>query len=856
VILVNETHLRDGTRDPKIAGYTFHRRDRPYGPGGGVAIYVRIPLKHSVAAIPDIHHLEATGIQIVTANGPLNLFSCYNRPQSRLIERELREILGDDKPTIAAGDFNAKHVDWFCRTTNPNGRILQNFASDNEVVIEAPPQPTYYDYRLDGRPDILDIALAKNVTHQIRLTVINELDSDHIPVLMHIGNEANEPDSICYDKTDWSKFTEHNAATLGNIPRIHTEEDLERAVEWLENGIKTSIDAVTKRFSEPRTRYTIPQHIVELIRAKNRARKIARRTGYPIDRTTANRLQFEVKQALSDFRNEQWERKLDSLNVEDNSIWKMVKLLRNNRKPLPPIHGAHGMVYTDEEKAEAFADSLELQCRANFTNADLDHVENVEEQVEQIADEEPETPIPPTSPQEVLQTIRGLKNRKAPGPDNISNRALKNLPEKAVVAITEIANGIFRLRHFPARWKTANVIFIPKPGKDPKFPQNHRPISLLSSVGKVIEKLIHFRLAKVISANHTIPDEQFGFRPKHSTTDQLLRVTEYVSVGFERKHVTGIVFLDVAKAFDTVWHDGLVFKLRESNVPLAMTQLIQSFLEKRSFRAKINDTLSEPHPIEAGVPQGSVLSPLLYAAFTADIPKTRNTTLAMYADDTAIMTRSKQPRTATVYLQEAANALETWFRRWRIEVNPEKSSALLITRRYVVPEGQVRMFREDIPWKDQAKYLGVVIDKRLSFIPHVNYAAGKGKMVTGQLSPLTCRRSKMSIKNKLVLYKSVVLPTMIYASVAWGHVSETQLHKLQVIQNQFLRRAFNAPWFVRNDQLHREAKLPMLKELLLEIANKTFEKAKEHENPLVREAVDYDETGPSRCKRPKMVLNG
>ncbi|CAH1371504.1 unnamed protein product, partial [Tenebrio molitor] len=161
----------------------------------------------------------------------------------------------------------------------------------------------------------------------------------------------------------------------------------------------------TKRFSEPRTRFIVPQHI----RAKNRARKIARRTGFPMDRTTANRLQFGVKQALSDFRNEQWERKLDSLKVEDNSIWKMVKLLRNNRKPLPPIHGAHGIVYTDEEKAEAFADSLELQCRANFTNADLDHVENVEEQVEQIADEEPETPIPPTSPQEVLQTIRGLK---------------------------------------------------------------------------------------------------------------------------------------------------------------------------------------------------------------------------------------------------------------------------------------------------------------------------------------------------------------------------------------------------------------------------------------------------------------
>jgi hypothetical protein len=138
-------------------------------------------------------------------------------------------------------------------------------------------------------------------------------------------------------------------------------------------------------------------------------------------------------------------------------------------------------------------------------------------------------------PQEVLQPIRGLKNRKAPGPDNISNRALKNLPEKAVVVVTENANGMFRLRHFPAHWKTANVIFIPKPEKNPKFSQNHRPIGLLSRVGKVIEKLIHFRLAKVTHANHTIPDEQFGFRPKHSTTDQLLRVTEYASVSSASK---------------------------------------------------------------------------------------------------------------------------------------------------------------------------------------------------------------------------------------------------------------------------------------------------------------------------------
>jgi hypothetical protein len=511
-------------------------------------------------------------------------------------------------------------------------------------------------------PEHLDIELAKNVTHQIRVTTVDELKSDHNPVLMHIGNEANEPEVIRHAKIDWTKFTEDISENVGNIPRILTEDDLEQAVDWLESTITDSVENATTRFTEPTKRHTVPQHIVELIRAKNRARRTAHRTGWPIDRREANCLQFEVKQALSVFRNEQWEQKFESLNSEDNSIWKIAKILRNTRKPLPPIHGAGGIVYTDHEKAEAFADSLELQCRASLANADPDHID-------EMLEEAPDLLIQPASPQEVSETIRSLKNRKAPGPDNIANKALKTLPEKAIVAITAIATGIIRLRHFPARWKTANVIFIPKPGKNPKFLQNHRPISLLSTVGKLVEKLIHSRLTKLIDDNRTIPDELFGLRAHHSTTDQLLRVTEYASVSHERTHVTAAVFLDVAKAFDTVWHNGLVFKLRQSGVPVAMAQLIYSCLEERSFRAKIRDTSSTPHPIEAGVPQGSVLSPLLYSVFTADIPKTTRTTLAMYADDTAIITRSKQPRTATGYLQEAVDALEDWFRLWRIDVN-------------------------------------------------------------------------------------------------------------------------------------------------------------------------------------------
>jgi hypothetical protein len=207
----------------------------------------------------------------------------------------------------------------------------------------------------------------------------------------------------------------------------------------------------------------------------------------------------------------------------------MAKALRSNRKPLPPIHGTRGLVFSNEEKAEAFADSLELQCRPNMEDADLDHIEQIERQVRDILSRQTQTSATPTSPAKVRKIMGSLKVKKAPGPDNIPNKALKLLPDKVVVALTRIINASLRLFHFPSWWKKANVIFIPKPEKDPKFPQNHRPISLLSSIGKVLEKIILTRLVRATNENQILPDEQFGFLPQHSTSDQIIHVTEFIA---------------------------------------------------------------------------------------------------------------------------------------------------------------------------------------------------------------------------------------------------------------------------------------------------------------------------------------
>jgi retron-type reverse transcriptase len=773
LILVGETKLQAGVADPKIRGFVLYRSDRDRGPGGGTAIYVRNATPHYQITLPVLQSLEATAVRVETANGPLTIISCYHPPRILLRENDITEILDTGTSVIAAGDFNAKHQAWGSRVANRNGRILYELADAIDLLVEAPPEPTYYS-PLGHRADTLDIALLKNVPLQTRLHVVNALDSDHLPVLMHIGDEANDENlNTQVQITNWPLFAEILETDFGPIPRIESVEDLENAAGIFEEKIKTAMKNSTRNRVEPRQKEILPQWIIDLIRTKNRARRLAFRTGAAVDRTEANRLGNEVKYALIDHRNDRWERKLESLSTEDNSIWRMAKALRSDKKPIPPIHSTLGLVFSDDEKAEAFADSLELQCRPNIVDADLDHIERIERQVEIILSGQHDTPNTPASPEEVRGIIGFLKVTKAPGPDKIPNTALKLLPDKAVVALTAIINASLRFCHFPSRWKSANVIFIPKPGKDLLFPQNYRPISLLSNVGKVLEKVILTRLVRATNENHVLPDEQFGFRPKHSTADQLIHVTEFISQGINQNESTGAIFLDVAKAFDTVWHDGLVYKLHTAGVSLAMVKLLNSFLEDRKFHAKIGNVLSTVREIEAGVPQGSVLSPTLYAIFTADIPKPDETKIALYAGDTAILTRSESPELISEQLRRAVESLEAWFRHWRIDVNPDKSSAILFTRRRHRPDGETVMFDRPIPWKTEARYLGITFDNHLRFNAQLEHAKIRAQMVLGQLNSLVNRRSKMSIENKVTIYRTIVRPAMMYGSAVWGNVCNT-----------------------------------------------------------------------------------
>ena len=218
---------------------------------------------------------------------------------------------------------------------------------------------------------------------------------------------------------------------------------------------------------------------------------------------------------------------------------------------------------------------------------------------------------------EMRQICKKLKNSKAPGDDRIHNTLIKRLPSQGFLYLTIIINACLTLSYFPAAWKHANIIPIKKPGKPSNAASSYRPISLLSSMSKILERVIHRRLQNHLN-EHIIPTFQHGFSPGRSTTTQLINVTNQIKQGFQQRLSlsTGMILIDIEKAFDRVWHEALIFKLNKIRTPQYITKIVTSFLADRSFVVTINGSLSHPIQIKYGVPQGAVLSPLLYNVYT------------------------------------------------------------------------------------------------------------------------------------------------------------------------------------------------------------------------------------------------
>ena len=254
---------------------------------------------------------------------------------------------------------------------------------------------------------------------------------------------------------------------------------------------------------------------------------------------------------------------------------------------LPP----GGIALSDSEKAEALAETLEGQFQPVTDPSVPVGIKTVDVALRfyfMTPASEPKL----TNPEEVQETIRDLKVSKAPGPNGIPNKALKHLSQRAVSFLVLIFNAILLTHHFPTVWKYARVISVLKPGKDPALPSSYRPISLLDMIGKLFEWILLDGILHEVNLRGLMRDEQFGFRPRHSTSLQLARLGERITRNFGEKRLTGTVFFDVDKAFDTVWIDGLLYKLTLLNFPSYIVNTISSYLRDRTLEASFQTATS------------------------------------------------------------------------------------------------------------------------------------------------------------------------------------------------------------------------------------------------------------------------
>jgi hypothetical protein len=394
---------------------------------------------------------------------------------------------------------------------------------------------------------------------------------------------------------------------------------------------------------------------------------------------------------------------------------------------------------------------------------------------------------PTFSRQSVLSLLRNLSPQKATGPDGIPNILLKNCALSLAFPLAVLFRQSYSTGIFPTLWKSASVVPIHKSGARDD-PSNYRPISLLPAISKVMETIVNNHLKRMLEERKLLSPKQFGFRCSRSTCDLLAILTQKWSDALDQSGSVLLVTLDIAKAFDRVWHAGLKCKFPAFGVHDKLFNWLINYLDNRNQCVLIDGCSSNKLPISAGVPQGSVLGPTLFLMFINDITSTCLNPLYLFADDNSLFRIIRSDETlesATTELQKDLDSLAQWTENWNARFNPTKCEVLLITRKHFTGGLKpLMMYNQKIPEVNSLRLLGMRINSTLSFDEHIQNLAVRGSRALGSL----CRASScLSSHTCTILYKALVRSTIEYGCPIWGGAAQTWLAKLDTIQNRAIR---------------------------------------------------------------------
>ena len=516
-----------------------------------------------------------------------------------------------------------------------------------------------------------------------------------------------------------------------------------------------------------------------------------------------NKLNEIIKAAEKSF----YQKKLKENSDNCQSLWKVFGSILNNKKskPINKIK-INNKELTDQnvitDEFNKYFSTIGAKLAENFNSINTNHKSYLMNKVENSFF------LHSTTEWEITKEINNMDFKKSPGYDEISVKFLqvaKNLITKPLMLIFNkaIATG-----QYPDALKIAKVIPLFKKGESTLI-SNYRPISLLSLLNKIFEKLLYRRLYKFLVKHNVLYKYQFGFRRGYSTTMALIEVINNIKSAIDNNKFVCGIFLDLTKAFDTVDHQILLDKLDHYGVRGQTNDLFKSYLSNRKQFVKIGNSKSSHLPISCGVPQGSVLGPLLFLIYVNDIANHSPLgNIRLFADDTNIFVEHENLELVYENAKIVLEYLYQWFKDNKLTVNSKKSSFTIFTKSHIrnitnFPDS-ININNERILISNSTKYLGVSIDQELSWKEHVQELCNGLK---GMFSVFYNIRSYLTIDHIITIYYTLIYSRIKYGLAVYGTANRGIIDKVQVLQNQLLKVLTDKPYRYRTNKLHNELKL-------------------------------------------------
>ena len=559
-------------------------------------------------------------------------------------------------------------------------------------------------------------------------------------------------------------------------------------------------------------RPSLPPHLVTIIKERRRIRCLYRSTRSEEHRASLRSLNKYIHHEMRAVKRAQWQEFCLGLEAKNTRrSWNHSKRLFKARE-----HRIQG--FLDERNHQVVTDADAMLAHVpnyyskSFREADTqcqhhevsDFKENLTEKLAEL----PTKPLRFTI-NDLRGSIQRLKTKTSSGPEKVSNKLIKTIPSSHYCFLLQTFNAFLVANTYPPHWKLSKMILLPKDKSAILSVNQTRPISLLSCLGKVYERCFLIHLLQWMTDSAILPAEQSGFRAHHSTTTRFVQFLQHLSTGLQQQTASMVIYVDCTKAFDQLWHDGLIYKLHRMNCPRReLVVFIIEYLRNRKSYLELNQVTSNIFDIEKGVPQGSCLGPILFLLFHCElaqcIPSASHSHI--YADDLALIIhtspwwhRSEFTPQMQRLGQAALNEVDQYAATGKQPINASKTEWQWIHRRVVIPTLSLTIANNPVKRTSVFKYLGYHVNDRLSFNTHCTKMLQKARKNSVILKFIN-RSKTSSAQARSLISQAFIQPYLQLIYVVWALLSNSSIDQVEATNRQRSRLIHN--WFdASNDEV-------------------------------------------------------